>query len=143
MEVVIDPEGFFSPIVKLQNGDECTSVYESRKPGEEPRHSSRQLAAPRSKSAAVAVDVIVYRHDVLGKDASSDADWEIISVNARTTHEPEPIHPDTLIANHLGLDGGTPTNMTDAEFVAVLRPAVLYWKDLAHVPSKAEPSTKS
>lgn len=129
LEVPIDPSGFFSPVVELQEGDQLVGAYEARKPGEEPRKSVRRRASWRAKSAAAAVDVILYRHDVLGDDASSDADWEIISVNARVTMEPEPIHPDTLIANHFGLDGGTPTNMTDAEFVATLRPSVLYWKN--------------
>lgn len=129
LEVPIDPSGFFSPVVELQEGDQLVGAYEARKPGEEPRKSVRRRASWRAKSAAAAVDVILYRHDVLGDDASSDADWEIISVNARVTMEPEPIHPDTLIANHFGLDGGTPTNMDSAQFETALRTSVLYWKN--------------
>ncbi len=133
LEVVIDPEGFFSPVVELQDGDALVGAYESRKPGEEPRKTMRLATLPRTqvrgKTPAAAVDVILYRHDVLGDDASSDADWEIISVNARTTMEPEPIHPDTLIANHFELDGGTPTNMVAIEFITALRRSVLYWKN--------------
>jgi hypothetical protein len=129
LEVAVDPEGFFSPVVELREGDVLVGAYESRRPGEEPRKSIRRRAEIQGKSAAVAVDVILYRHDVLGDDASSDADWEIISVNARVTMEPEPIHPDTLIANHFELDGGTPTNMVAIEFITALRRSVLYWKN--------------
>lgn len=132
LEVPIDPQGLYSSVIELLDGDQLVGAYESRKPGEDPRKSIRTPGC-RGKSEAVAVDVILYRHDVLGKDASSDADWEIISVNARVTMDPEPIHPDTLIANHFGLDGGTPTNMDSAQFEAALRVSVLYWKNRAMI----------
>ena len=42
-----------------------------------------------------------------------------------------PISPGALIANHLQLSGGPATNMTDSEFVALLRKSVLYWEGMA------------
>ena len=66
-------------------------------------------------------------------EASSDAEWEIIAVNAHITNEEVPIQPNTLIANHFQLDGGTATGMSAVEFEEALRKSVLFWKDKAMV----------
>jgi hypothetical protein len=58
---------------------------------------------------------------------------EIISVNARSTDEPEPMHPNTLMANHFHASGGTNTMMGDALFMAKLSASFNYWKDKAMV----------
>jgi hypothetical protein len=44
--------------------------------------------------------------------------------------------PETLIANHFELSGGTATKMTDSEFVASLKESVMYWKDKVMVQPK-------
>jgi hypothetical protein len=84
---------------------------------------------------AVRVDIVLYRHDVLAenKENETDAEWEIVSVNASPTLEETPISTGTLIANHLQLSGGTSTNMTDSEFVTLLRKSVEFWGDKANV----------
>lgn len=127
--VPVNPDGFFTPVVLLKEGDLIIGQYKSRHPGEEPRKSTKVVGS--KKTPAKAVDVVLYHKDVLAESnqRSTDADWEIISINARPTEEEEPIHPSTLMANHFVLDGGTATEMSDSEFVAALRKSVMYWKD--------------
>lgn len=133
--VPIEPDGFFSSTVLLREGDRFVGEYVARKAGEEPRKStyvvSNSLGEPVSKIEAVRVDIVLYSHAALAEnnENDTDADYEVISVNASSTDEEAPIPTGALIANHLQLSGGTATNMTDTEFVDLLRKSVLYWKD--------------
>jgi hypothetical protein len=129
--VPVPPEGFFSGIVQLKEGDQLVGEYKARKEGEEPRKSTYVVGG--QKIPARSVYIVLYSHAVLAEknEQESDADWEIVSVNASPTEEEPPIPTGALIANHLELSGGTATNMTDAEFVALLRKSVLFWKDKA------------
>lgn len=133
--VPVEPEGFFSSTVSLQEGDRFVGEYVSRKEGEEPRKAtyvvSNRFGEQVQKSEAVSVYVVLYSHAVLleGNENDTDADYEIVSINASATDEEAPIPTGALIANHLQLSGGTATNMSDSEFVELLRKSVLYWKD--------------
>ncbi len=129
--IPIHPEGFFSGVIKLEDGDKLVGEYSSRREGEEPRRHSFVLKG--TKQPAVAVDIILYHHDVLTEknEHETDADYEIISVNARTTKEVQPIHPMTLLSNHFEADGGTATNMTPEELEYALHEGYDYWKDKA------------
>jgi hypothetical protein len=130
------PEGFWSSTVILEEGDQLAGVFERRAPGEEPRKSIHVVG--RGKQPAGAVDIVLYRHDVLleGNEQSCDADWEVIAVLARCSAEPEPMSPGTLMANHFQISGGTATNMDDSEFVGALKKSFLYWGNKAlSVPS--------
>jgi hypothetical protein len=131
--VPVPPDGFHTGLVVLQEGDRLVGEYKARRPGEEPRKAVRAAGEGRTKSPCVAVDIVLYRKDVLAEnsEATTDCDWEIVSVNGRITEDPAPIEPMTLIANHFQLDGGTATNMTPEQFEAALRESVLYWKDKA------------
>jgi hypothetical protein len=122
---------FMSGLLELKRGDTFVGVYESRRPGEEPRKSFRVCRG--LKHPAKSVEIVLYRHDVLneGNEAETDADWEVISVNGYPTDEPGPIDPITLMHNHYGSDGGTPTNMTDEEFAEALAQSFEYYKDKA------------
>lgn len=146
--VPVPPEGFFTSIVTLKEGDRLRGGYESRFPGEDPRkfvYLESDVEGRRGKQPAVAVDIVLYRKDVLDEDGdwdnqpvslSSDAiegEWAVISVNARPCVEDLPIEPEVLIFNHFHLSGGTRTMMTDAEFVEALRASVMAWKDKAVV----------
>lgn len=134
--VPVPPENFRCGVVQLQEGDVLVGTYEARQEGEEPR---KQVGVPaeglvkqgRVKTKAVSVDIVLYRHDVLAEndERSSEAEWEIISINASPTEGEMPMHPGTLMANHFQLSGGTATNMSNDEFVEALRKSVLYWKD--------------
>lgn len=141
--VPVPPEGFWTGVVRLKEGDRLVGEYRARRPGEEPRKTLRvhrparrypgRTAIEAGKQRCVAVDVVLYRRDVLeeGCEECTGADWDIVSVNGRITEEDQPIHPDTLIANHFELDGGTATGMTPGEFEKALRESVMYWKDKA------------
>ena len=82
---------------------------------------------------AVSVEIVCYAGHVLEEDGdrSTDAQFEIISINASPFEADVkvPMPPDTLIANHFHLDGGTETNMSAEQFVEALRESTLFWKD--------------
>lgn len=126
--VPINPDGFFSSVITLQNGDKLHGEYKARREGETPRMS---MYATGNKMPAKSVDVVLYTHEVLGADASTEATYEIVSVNASPEIGDAPIQPNTLMHNHFGSDGGTATNMTNDEFVAALKVSFEYWKDKA------------
>lgn len=130
--VPVPADGFFSSVVKLNPGDQLVGEFKSRRAGEEPR---KTIHAKGNKLPAKLVDVVLYHRDVLAEngDNSTDAEWEIISINGNPENEELPILPETLIANHFELSGGTATNMSDSEFVAALKTSALYWKDKAMV----------
>ncbi len=136
--VHVEPDGFYSPVVELAAGDVLVGSFTSRRDGEAPRKQVHVSREGRTKSRAAFVDVVVYHHDVLAADGdnSTDEPWEIVSVNARITPEDAPIDPDTLIANHFDLSGGTATNMTPEQFEAALRESVLYWRGRALLSAK-------
>ena len=133
--VPIEPNGFFSSTVLLREGDKLVGEYVARQAGEEPRKStyviSNRFGESVEKIEAVHVDVVLYSHNVLAenKENDTDADYEIISINASPTDEEVPIPTGALIANHFQLSGGTDTKMSDVEFVELLRKSVMYWKD--------------
>jgi hypothetical protein len=130
--VSVPAEGFFSGVVQLEEGDTLGGAFESRKEGEEPRKS---IVAGHGKGKIPAhhVDIVLYSHEVLveNNEQSCDANWEIISINACPTEEEMPMHPDTLMANHYQISGGTATGMSNDEFVAALEKSFIYWQDKA------------
>lgn len=129
--VPISPEDCWSTTVKLVEGDQLQGRFEARAAGEEPRKNTYVVG--RSKQPAVAVDVVLYRSDVLREndEQSSEADWEMVALLARSSESPEPMSPGTLMANHFEISGGTATHLSDADFVAKLRESFLYWRDRA------------
>ena len=96
--------------------------------------SAQQLYALQDRPRGM-----LYRRDVLledyererseGRDAKledfvgTDCEWELVSINARPTPEPEPLTPDTMARNFLELPGGTKADYTAEEFAR----AILYW----------------
>ena len=131
--VPVPPEKFYTSTVQLQEGDELEGVYAPRQPGEAPRKQVWKKNG--EKLPAKSVELVLYRHDVLleGNEASCDADWEIISINAHPEVEADvPMPTGTLMANHFVDSGGTTTHMTDQEFVAALKKSYFYWRDKLH-----------
>jgi hypothetical protein len=137
--VPVNPEGFYSSVVLLHEGDKLAGEYVARIKGEEPRKST-YVVKPLEKIKAVSVCVVLYSHALLAetKENDTDADYEVISINASDTEFEQPIPPNTLIANHFQLSGGTATNMTDEEFVSSLRQSVMYWKDKSSIAPQNE-----
>lgn len=139
--VPVPPAGFYSGTVPLASGMPLKATYEPRRAGEEPRlHVGYQPPIKEdgspdyeaAKAPAVAVDIVLYASTVLAEGGDNNlpaepGNWEVVSVNPRMCLEDEPIQPEALIANHLQESGGTATNMTDSEFVALLRKSRAYW----------------
>jgi hypothetical protein len=132
--IPVKPSGFFSGVVKLEEGDTLTGSFEARREGEKPRKTV--TASSRSKMPAQTVEIVLYNSTVLAEDEDNELpvgedSWEVISINASPElHEP-PINPNVLMHNHFGSSGGTKTNLTDEDFVAMLRQSFVYWSDKA------------
>jgi len=134
--VPIPPDGCFSSVVLLQEGDKLEGCYVPRREGEAPRKQVYVVGAP--KTTAQSVEVVLYSRETLAEDPTEpvvDEDWSIISVNASPLPPGEsmPMPAGPRMANHFhqegSNDGGTSTGMTDAEFVAALRVSFEFWKD--------------
>jgi hypothetical protein len=134
--VSVDTTDFFSSVIVLEEGAKLSGSFEARRDGEAPRKEIRALSSLERKIAAQSVEIVLYRSDVLAEGGdnsleSSTENWEIISINASPTEGEMPIAPMTLMHNHFGSDGGTATNMTDAEFVQALRDGFKFWANKA------------
>ena len=101
------------------------ATFEARRDGE--NACVQVIVLGGEKLPAQLVDIVVYRRDVLledGSDAvSTGADWEIVSINARPTEEPEPLTPMAMARNMLDLPGGTKAEYSAEEFAH----AIVYW----------------
>lgn len=138
MVVPVSPEGFFSAVAQLQAGDTLGGVYEARQAGEAPRR--RTWVNGREKMPAKSVDIILYHADVLAEDGgrSTEAEWEIISINASPVMGDMPIHPMTLLSNHFQVSGGTKTGLSAEELVEKLREGYEFWSDKAMIGEKPQ-----
>lgn len=147
--VNVPTDGFVTGIVKLvetvrfnesphshRPGTKLVGCLMARRPGEAPRKMVKAIPTGRALLAK-SVQIVLYRNDVLAEDGDNSTHledgvaWEVISVNASPYEEPTPIAPDALIANHLHLDGGTDSKMTDEQFVVALRESVKFWNEHA------------
>lgn len=116
---------FLTAVVALTAETPLQAVYRPRREGEQP---FVQVTAPANeKTVAAAVEIVVYSHETLGADASTSADWEIVSINARPTLEPEPMTPMAMARNFLALPGGTQATYSAEEFAK----AILFWSQHA------------
>lgn len=139
-----DCKGFFSGVVRA---DDTTvfktvcSVRDKALPGELPFIHS--VAVNGKKSAAVFVEIVLYHVSALSltertytPEGASDpveqvGEWQVVSVNARDTSDPEPPTPQAMARNmaaHFGLPegiGGTARLYTAEEFMR----SILYWSD--------------
>ena len=132
--IPVEPSGFFSGVVKLQEGDALSGTYEARREGEKPRKAV--VAEGREKMPARTVDVVLYNSAVLAEDDDNELpadqnNWEVISINASPDRSEMPINPNVLMHNHFGSSGGTKTNLSDEQFVSMLRHSFIYWSDKA------------
>jgi hypothetical protein len=121
--ITVPARGFFSGLVQLvpQSADglatPLVAEFKPRAPGED---AVVAVTARGAKQPAAYVDLVIYAHDVLVEEgsASTDAAWEIISINARVAEAPEPMLPVTMMRNFLGKTGGTRATYTAEEFAA-------------------------
>ncbi len=124
--VPVPAEGFFTGVVEVNEASELLAKFEARRSGEEPYV---RVLARGEKLPAEAVEIVLYRHDVLGDDASACVEWEIVSINARPTEGPEPMSPVAMARNFLDLPGGTKADYSAEEFAR----AIIYWSKRAMI----------
>ncbi len=125
--VPVPPDKFFSAVVRVTPKTPLVAVFAARRQDEAPFIQVQAKESP--KLPAKAVELVLYRHDVLAADASTSkpGEWELISINARPTEAPEPIMPVAMMRNFQGLPGGTKATYTAEEFAESIR----YWMDKA------------
>lgn len=117
--VPVPVDGFTSGIVNLDAGSKLTTTYTARRAGERPVRSTTADSGQRIRPTEV--NLIVYSHEALGKDASTDWPFELVSINAGCG---EPMNPTTMARNQLGLEGGTQVSYTPEEWAK----AVWFWE---------------
>jgi len=86
-------------------------------------------AAHPKKSNAQSAEIVVYSHTALAADedrfSDDTADYYIVAVNAYPTKDAEPMRPETMARNLLGLPGGTRPDVpySPEDFAK----AIMYW----------------
>lgn len=128
--IIVPPQGFYSGIVEMKDGDELAGVFAPRKEGEEPRTQIGVVG--RKKMPAKFVEIILYSRKALaeGNENSLNVDHEIISINASPIKSKDiPLRPMTLVSNYFQLSGGTATGMDEKEFIAELKNSMEFWKN--------------
>jgi len=120
--VSVPAEGFFCGYGLVTPETELVTTFEARRPEEEPVLVTRMRG---QKVLANFVDVVLYSHDALAEndEASTDCEWEIISVNARLFREEDPMHPTAMARNQLERVGGTAATYSAEEWAL----AVHFW----------------
>jgi len=134
LEVLIPSAGVYTGLVTLKEGDVLTGSFASRRDGETPRIEIRATGC--EKVPAMTATIILYSSAVLAEDGDNsqepvEGNWEIVSLNSSPVEGDMPINPDTLMHNAFGSDGGSKTDMSDAELVALLRKGFDFWKNKA------------
>jgi len=117
------PEQFYSGVVTIKDDTQLTARFKARRDGEA---AFIDVAAHGDKTLATYVDIVLYSRALLveeGEQVPVDVDYEIVSINARTQEEPEPMTPMAMARNFLGLPGGTKAEYTAEQFAK----AILYW----------------
>ena len=131
MLVPVPVQGFHTAVVPITeaNFPKVISVFEQRRDGEEFFLAHRIKGA--GKTPAVSVDVCMYSHAVLSEDGdtSSEAEWEIVSINASPTKEPTPQDPTSMARNQLHMAGGTKANLDPTDMAE----AIDFWSRHAMV----------
>lgn len=100
--------GVFTCIRPIQEGDVQQQVATARREGEDVVWAS---VGEKTWIPAVHVDVVVYSREALaeGGDNSTEADFEVVSINASPVAGEIPQHPVSVARNSVGATGGTQT----------------------------------
>lgn len=118
---------FYSGVTVLTQATPLRAGFAARRPGEA---AFVEVQAIGPKTEAVAVDIILYNSALLaeeGETPDAGTDYEIVSINARTSVDPEPMSPMAMARNFLALPGGTKAEYTAAQFAE----AIVYWSTRA------------
>jgi hypothetical protein len=92
---------------------------------EDPRVETRIIGVA---DPVLAADVIIFSHELLKTQASSEADFEIVAIRG-LAEKPNPRPLMTLLANIFGATGGTATGKTDTENMASIRESYDFWNN--------------
>ncbi len=102
--VPVPPAGFYTAVRRIELGMPLQTNFAPRAPGEEP--VSRTVCAGK-KVPARHVEVILYHRDLLDASVSTDAEWEIVSINGSPSEGSLPMDPVTMARNQLVRVGGS------------------------------------
>ncbi len=106
----VPAEGFFSAIAKVTPESKLISVFKPRRPGEDFFVTTTMEG---HKVPAKSVVIVTYSKELLGAEATTGADYEIVSINASPTDQEIPMDPITIVRNYLGRPGGTKREYTE------------------------------
>ena len=135
---------FFSSLVDLKKADKkflsLSTQFASRREGEEPYlkvfvNGSHEML----KKLGRRTDIVLYRHDVLAEndEQSTDAEWEIVSINVSPTKKEVPMPPMTRARNILEMEGGTSTKLEEKDkeeliqLIKNMAEATVFWSQHA------------
>jgi hypothetical protein len=123
--VRVPAKNFMSPVVDIVETTHLVAKFNVRQVFEQGYIDV--AARGEHKTPAKVVEVVCYSHEVLvkGNENSTQSDWEVISINARSTEEEEPPTPITMARNFLGKPGGT-KQLYSAEQLAE---SIWYWSN--------------
>jgi len=125
MLIPVPVEKFYCGVVNVTPKTRLKASFSARRDGEACFIQTEAIRA--KKLPAMHVDLVIYSHETLGIDSSTDADWEIVSINARPTIEEEPPTPMAMARNFLELVGGTKAEYSAEDFAK----SILYWSTRA------------
>jgi hypothetical protein len=120
--VPVPVSGFYCPMVAVDLATNLEAEVMKRRPDEE---SYVRVTANGPEIEAKFVKVVLYSAQTLideKEERSGDFDWEIISLMASPV-ENEPVPPQTMARNQLGMKGGSPRQYTSEEWAR----SVWYW----------------
>ncbi len=131
--VPVEPAGFVSSTVRVDEGTPLHAVYDRRQAGEA---GFVRVTAEGEREPATYASVVLYSAATLqenGGRRSGDFDWEVVCLLAGPTAE-EPMDPLTMARNMLEKTGGTFCAYTAEQFAE----AIWYWaaRATAHVPGQ-------
>lgn len=130
--VNVPPAGFYTSVTAItdKNRHFVEERNHVRQEGEKPVLMN---VIKGQKEPATYVQVVCYRADTLERDSgrSSDAEWEIIALNAQKDKN-TPMHPATMLRNTRHEQGGTYREYTQEQWDE----AYAYWENHAYVEAE-------
>jgi len=127
---------FICPFVKVDKHTRLISRLVNRRPEEKPYIQTRAITG--TPLSAGAVQLIVYRHDVLAENQefSTNSKWELISIHAVPKGVGAlPMGPVTMMRNQLKLPGGTEAAYSAEDWAESVR----FWQEYVALEPENEP----
>ena len=124
---------FVCPFVKLKKDTKLVSKLVKRRDYEDFYIQTRAIDEEPEKTGKV--ELILYHHHVLveNKENSSDAEWELVSINAIPAGVDKlPMGPVTMMRNQLNLEGGTKALYRSEDWAESIR----FWQRYAAIEPK-------